>query len=817
MTFKSSQLYLVLLMALPAGAVPAPTLATPVLRLEAERGNPAAMARLGWLYYHGTGMAQDFQEALKWFRAAADKGDVSGLYGLSRCLRWGNGVAQDVDTGDRLMFEAAGKGDADAQVAAGETVIEQGEREQARRQARQWYEQAAAQGNSEGLRHLGFMVLHGQGGPADTTRGLALLRRSAAMGNGIATYYLAQAYERGNGVEKDLAQARALYRQAAERGDVDASSDLARLLERGLGGPRDIDQAMRLCEASALDGHAGAALALARLYSEASDSGRSDDARMVRWLTLAAELGDARALEWQGRLYSSGYLLPLDLRRAVEAFSRSAERGNQSGRYWLAVSLEEGRGVARDEARALQLYLQAGANLPLAKRRLAAMWLDGRGAPRNVEAVRALVDAGLAEGKPATMLELVAALVKPERMADVDPLVQRILQHPASVSARGEAGFMKAMGVLGEAYRAAGRLDSAESHLREQLALLGQLPAPSQADLADAWRQLGALFALKRQPEQADAAFVRSTQARLLASGKPDKAVADNYIAIASGYTLGDYFTQSERYRRLAFTLYEQLGQLDKMWGIDAAALLGSILHDQGKYREAASYLAQAVALQLSRFREDSLVHTSLLGTMGRNQLALGDVTAAEATFRRQLKLADQGGGNPNEERATALRLLGSVLARSGRVEEAQAMLQKALGIRALVPGKPSFAVAEDMHALGRIYLQTGHYRQADDLFGRALAVAEDHPSTAGWDAAWILHDMGLSQARQGKHADAARLLERAFAIRFDRQPAHHETAGTAAALAAAYRSQGRNEAAEALLQQVGDAAKDAASKSRAT
>ena len=38
----------------------------------ADQGNPRAQGKLGGMYYNGHGVAQDYAEAVKWFRLAAD-------------------------------------------------------------------------------------------------------------------------------------------------------------------------------------------------------------------------------------------------------------------------------------------------------------------------------------------------------------------------------------------------------------------------------------------------------------------------------------------------------------------------------------------------------------------------------------------------------------------------------------------------------------------------------------------------------------------------------------------------------------------------
>ena len=45
-------------------------------RKAAEQGNVMAQNSLGWCYYFGKGVTQDYTEALKWYRKAVNLGGV---------------------------------------------------------------------------------------------------------------------------------------------------------------------------------------------------------------------------------------------------------------------------------------------------------------------------------------------------------------------------------------------------------------------------------------------------------------------------------------------------------------------------------------------------------------------------------------------------------------------------------------------------------------------------------------------------------------------------------------------------------------------
>ena len=47
------------------------------------------------MYYKGLGVPQDYQEAVRWFRAAAEQGEAKAQYNLGLMYYQGEGVLED--------------------------------------------------------------------------------------------------------------------------------------------------------------------------------------------------------------------------------------------------------------------------------------------------------------------------------------------------------------------------------------------------------------------------------------------------------------------------------------------------------------------------------------------------------------------------------------------------------------------------------------------------------------------------------------------------------------------------------------------------
>ena len=80
----------------------------------AEAGDAAAMSNLGTLYYQGNGVAQDYQQALKWFLEAERSGNSAVQYILGYMYEMGFGTEKNISQASDWYQKAAENGDADA-------------------------------------------------------------------------------------------------------------------------------------------------------------------------------------------------------------------------------------------------------------------------------------------------------------------------------------------------------------------------------------------------------------------------------------------------------------------------------------------------------------------------------------------------------------------------------------------------------------------------------------------------------------------------------------------------------------------------------
>jgi tetratricopeptide (TPR) repeat protein len=82
-------------------------------RKAAEQGEAQAQFNLGWLYYTGQGVTQDYRQAADWFRKAAEQGFAKAQYNLGLMYGTGQGVAQDYIEAHKWWNIAGGGGNSD--------------------------------------------------------------------------------------------------------------------------------------------------------------------------------------------------------------------------------------------------------------------------------------------------------------------------------------------------------------------------------------------------------------------------------------------------------------------------------------------------------------------------------------------------------------------------------------------------------------------------------------------------------------------------------------------------------------------------------
>jgi len=162
------------------------------LTVQAEAGDSTAQRNLGYRYFRGISVEQNYENAFYWYSRAADAGDPRALVAVSRLYRDGLGVKQNEDQA-RLYRERAV--DKAREVAAGTdfAYVED---------AIAWY----------------FRPIGPDGSNTDYVEELVWRRKAADLGSGFSQWVIGAYYEFGMGVSRDRETAAIWYREAGLQG-----------------------------------------------------------------------------------------------------------------------------------------------------------------------------------------------------------------------------------------------------------------------------------------------------------------------------------------------------------------------------------------------------------------------------------------------------------------------------------------------------------------------------------------------------------------------------------------------------------------------
>ena len=135
----------------------------------AERGDNAAVFRMGVLYEGGIEVQRNLEESAKWYRVAAERGFAEAQNSLGSMYQAGEGVPRDYA------------------------------------EAIRWYSLAADQGHAVATKNLGYMHDLGLGVPEDNPRAADLYTKAAEKGDLRAMVNLGIMLGQGEkGVERDV-------------------------------------------------------------------------------------------------------------------------------------------------------------------------------------------------------------------------------------------------------------------------------------------------------------------------------------------------------------------------------------------------------------------------------------------------------------------------------------------------------------------------------------------------------------------------------------------------------------------------------------
>ena len=378
-----------------------------------DRLPPKMTFEVGRCYLEGDGVAEDQESARTWLRLAAKKGNATAQSAfVESCLRDGskanpqdrlerhwvlNEIAagnwsavalyehtwpEDLDVLADTLHDRAMAGSLDAQCWLGTYWRRMGDNAQ----ARDWYELAAAQGDTQVYRALmelcladgydraalswarkirqggdasvdgilGELLYAGRGAACDYGEAFGFLLNAAARGDANAQWRLWQCYRDGKGVEANAALARQYLDSAAAAEHLPAMTDLGSLLLQGGKSAEEKQSGLSLLHVAAQRGERRAQEAVLRhcVDTDRSPETVPEAGDVWQWIHEATEADSALACYAQGKWRST------TAEEAYESYLRSAQLGCREGILAVAECCAAGRGVKQSLREAIKWYEQ---------------------------------------------------------------------------------------------------------------------------------------------------------------------------------------------------------------------------------------------------------------------------------------------------------------------------------------------------------------------------------------------------------------------------------------------------------------------------
>lgn len=330
-----------------------------LLKRAAERGNIEGMAGYGAFLASKAdtgGLPADGEQAVRWLQQAAAAGNPQAMLTLGDFLRDGRFVPPNAAEAVNLYRQALEiERSMGALLRNGDVLVSGDGGGVDVKQALELYREAANRGSPSAKLKLGRLLMRGGPVQRDPDAARGLLEEAIRAGDQKAPMLLADFYSGAFGDTPAPAEAERVLRAAVDQGNPEAPARLAKVLVDG-GRPQE---AVAALEKAASAGQPDALVELA-LLSLSGSAGRRDPDAAEAYLARADELGGASP---QARISIASALLDVGrteaTQKGIATLEDLAGTGSGPAAAALAFAYRDGRGVARDTARAEDLAIEA--------------------------------------------------------------------------------------------------------------------------------------------------------------------------------------------------------------------------------------------------------------------------------------------------------------------------------------------------------------------------------------------------------------------------------------------------------------------------
>lgn len=286
---------------------------------------------------------------------------------------------------------------------------------------------------------------------------------------------------------------------------------------------------------------------------------------------------------------------------------------------------------------------------------------------------------------------------------------------------------------MGEAYRALGHYEAAESHLRSALAAYDAISGSGSAEVAAGRLTLSHLLSLDGDYEEAQELATEALERYRALAGEESPEVAACYSRLGRIHQLRGHYARAE-------TLYADALRIDRALhgresGVVATDMqnLAGALQRQSQFRQAESLLREALAIEEACADGENLNRSKIAIHLADVLTTLGDHAEAESLYREGIAIQTEVLGEDHPEVGIAIGNLGLLCKTAGRYAEAESLYRAALAIkrRRLEPHHPT--LASTLGNLAVVLKKQGHFAEAESMQCQAEEIlrsahGDEHP-----------------------------------------------------------------------------------------
>jgi len=305
--------------------------ASDIYRYFAEKGDKLAQTKLGYLYDQGLALAANPELAQSWYTRAAEQGQPIAQYLLAQWYQMGRQQKEPDYQEAKKWYRAAAKHYPPAATALG-FLYDTVDNDYA--SAQKSYEKADQANNANGRYNLGLLYEYGKGMPIDSAKAMALYVKAAEAGQVKAMTQLAGLYFKNANVDHEGGRGIYWYKKAANLGDSEAMYQLGLLAETGAGVPLNYKEAISYYQKASAAGNEKAKIALARMYQYGLGVPKNASLAIDTYKQLAAN-NNAYAQFQLANMALNGLLGEDGKARALQWLQQASDNGNKEAAVLL--------------------------------------------------------------------------------------------------------------------------------------------------------------------------------------------------------------------------------------------------------------------------------------------------------------------------------------------------------------------------------------------------------------------------------------------------------------------------------------------------